>query len=289
MNVIRLSNGYEFEYVAASGALGFDGQGWPWEQPLRVLGLFDPSLFKPVTKSLTWKPRRGNLRWHDPFRAVRFIDGGVVNAVDLTNLGFDWWLETVGRRLESGRQSLIVSIYTEDETELRQMAERLNDIDLAAVELNAHCPNHHGDFHHNAWQVVWFCELYRRLCRHPLILKVSVLHNLNLIVPKAEPYIEAIDINSVPWSYVFPHRSPLRRLGGGAVSGQPAQAVTWSILRQLVNLTDIPVIGPSVWRYQDIQALRGRGAQAISFGSIFLRYPWRPTIFVRRDQRENGR
>jgi len=28
---IRLSNGHVLEYVVASGALGFDGKGWPWE------------------------------------------------------------------------------------------------------------------------------------------------------------------------------------------------------------------------------------------------------------------
>lgn len=33
--MIELSNGHRFEFVAASGALAFDGRGWPWEWPLR--------------------------------------------------------------------------------------------------------------------------------------------------------------------------------------------------------------------------------------------------------------
>ena len=61
--MIRLSNGREFEYMAASGALAYDGRGWWWEWPLRWCGLLDPSLFTIVTKTLTRHPRRGNLRW----------------------------------------------------------------------------------------------------------------------------------------------------------------------------------------------------------------------------------
>ncbi len=43
--MITLSNGHCFEYMVASGALGFDGNGWPWERPLVALGLIKPELF----------------------------------------------------------------------------------------------------------------------------------------------------------------------------------------------------------------------------------------------------
>ena len=69
--MLTLSNGHSFTFMAASGALAFDGEGWPWEQPLRCLGLLDPSLFTIVTKTLTRHPRKGNLRWYNPFRVVR--------------------------------------------------------------------------------------------------------------------------------------------------------------------------------------------------------------------------
>jgi hypothetical protein len=47
--------------MVASGALAFDGKGWPWERPLVWLGLIKPELFTVVIKSLTRNPRRGNL------------------------------------------------------------------------------------------------------------------------------------------------------------------------------------------------------------------------------------
>jgi len=98
--------------------------------------------------------------------------------------------------------------------------------------------------------------------------------------------VQALAINSVPWSMCFPtQESPLAGLGGGGVSGKVAQVHTWEMMQRLSEMTDIPVIGPSVWEYEDIARLRQLGAQAISFGAIFLRYPWRPSGFVRREQK----
>ncbi|MFA6526508.1 MAG: hypothetical protein WCT26_03820 [Candidatus Buchananbacteria bacterium] len=94
----------------------------------------------------------------------------------------------------------------------------------------------------------------------------------------------SIDINSVPWTIVFPHRkSPLEKFGGGGVSGRVAQPFTWALAQKLARLTAIPVIWPSMWDYSDLHVARCLGAQAVSFGSVFIRYPWRPTQFVRRE------
>ena len=59
--MITLSNGHSFEYMIASGALGFDGKGWIWERPLVWLGLVRPDLFTVVIKTLTRNPRPGSL------------------------------------------------------------------------------------------------------------------------------------------------------------------------------------------------------------------------------------
>lgn len=94
-SMVTLSNGHSFEFMAASGALAFDGRGWPWEKPLRWIGLLKPDLFTIVVKSLTLKPRKGNLRLWKPFGCVRLIRKGTVNAVGLTNPGIDWWVREV--------------------------------------------------------------------------------------------------------------------------------------------------------------------------------------------------
>jgi len=90
--MITFSNGYKFEYMVASGALGFDGKGYLHEWPLRWIGLIDPSLFTVVAKTVTYKPRKGNLRLYKPWGCIRLLPNGVVNAVGLTNKGIRWWL-----------------------------------------------------------------------------------------------------------------------------------------------------------------------------------------------------
>ncbi len=74
--------------MAASGALGFAGKGWFWERPLKWLGLFNPSLFTVVIKTLTISPIKEKT---SVIRRVRIISNGVVNAIRLENPGIKYW------------------------------------------------------------------------------------------------------------------------------------------------------------------------------------------------------
>lgn len=293
--MIELSNGHRFEYMAASGALAFDGKGWPWERPLKWLGAFDPFLFTCVIKTLTYNPRKGNLRWYNysPFGCIRFLQGGTVNAVGLTNPGIDWWCKKIGPMVKREHGALVGSIFSdaphasEAVNELVRMTWMLGRFDLVGLEINASCPNAGHDMIQNAEHVVRCCKAVKEKSRFPIILKLSVMHDIRNIILGIEGVVEALSINSVSWIHIFPRRrSPLAHLGGGGVSGKAAQPFTWELVKRLVEITSIPVIGPSMWEFDDIRRLREMGAKAISFGSIFLRYPWRPTLFVRKDKKE---
>lgn len=284
--MIRLSNGHEFEYMVASGALGFNGKGWLHEQPLRWIRLIDPSLFTIVAKTVTYKPRKGNYRWYCPWKCIRLIPNGVVNAVGLTNKGIRWWAGEVGVSSNSKKIALAGSILSDCHYELVEMAMIMNDFDLVALEINASCPNTGADLIGNTAKIIAGCEEVKKISRFPLILKLSVAHNIREIIPYIKGIIEAVSINSVPWKIIFPNEiSPLANLGGGGVSGKIAQKYTWQLVKELTGITSIPIIGPSVWGFEDIEKLRRIGAKAISFGSIFLRHPWRPTLFVRKDMK----
>jgi dihydroorotate dehydrogenase (NAD+) catalytic subunit len=286
--MITLSNGFQFEYVTASGALGYDGKGWPWEWPLRWLGLIDPSLFANVIKTLTLPPRKGNLRWWKPWMCVRPMLGGAVNAVGLTNPGPDWWAEKIGPKVDSKKIPLVGSIYGEQIAGLTIMAKIMDSFDLVAIELNASCPNTTDGLLYNADMVVRSAEAVKRTSRHPLWVKLSVAHKASTIVSRLNGIAEALSINSVPWRIIFPTRtSPMEKYGGGGVSGKIAQPITWSFAQELQSIADIPVIAPSVWDFGDIAELRAKGFKAFSFGSVFLCHPWRPTLYVRREQKSN--
>jgi len=281
--MIRFSNGHIFEYMTASGALGFDGKGWPWEQPWRWLGLLDPALFTSVIKTLTLRPMEGNLRWYNPFRCVRLINNGVVNAVGLSNPGVNWWCKKIGPSVNSAKIPLIASIFGEPD-ELAEMAKLLNNFDLVGIEINASCPNAEICVLQDTTRVIASCKAVKLNSSLPIILKVSVTHDVSQIVKEAGNFVEAFSINSVPWAIAFPNRqSPLENLGGGGLSGKAAQQFTWGLVKQLAELTVIPVIGPSVWDFDDLRKVRSFGGRAISFGSVFLTHPWRPTLYVRKE------
>ncbi|MDO8528135.1 MAG: hypothetical protein Q7T03_10690 [Deltaproteobacteria bacterium] len=306
--MITLSNGHSFEFMAASGALAYDGRGWPWECPLRWMKLIQPELFTIVTKSLTLKTRKGNLRWWNPLRCVRLIRGGAVNAVGLTNPGIDWWIRDVYPKIAASKLNIIVSIVGESLQDYMELAIRLKDCEaIKAIEINASCPNSPGELQANAQTVIDTAQALKYVTKLPLILKLSCTHDYvhiaqaleKTVAPPPVPGqdarsagwtgggVEAISINSVPWSVAFPDKkSPLAKFGGGAVSGKAAQIYTWKMVENLAANTNIPVIGASVWDYEDIEKIFGLGAKAVAFGSIFLKYPWRPTEFVNR-WREN--
>ena len=299
--MIKLSNGHVLEYVVASGALGFDGKGWPWERPLVWLGLIKPELFVVVLKALTLPPTKGNYRWWNPltwlpfspWSCMKLIPGGAVNKVGLTNNGFFWWWEKVMPKINFEKQRIIVSIYgTVDE--LVAMARPLNCLEIVAIEVNPSCPNT-GHGMPTAKEVIESVKAVKEVSRHPVIAKVSVVQDYLAIAKGLKGIAEAIAINSVPWEYVFPNqRSPLWRLekkvggGGGGVSGKPAQDANWWAVRELARQGSIPVIAPSIMEYKDMDRVSTRGARAFSFGTIHLWTPWAPTNFVKRDAKRRG-
>ena len=283
--MITLSNGHVFEYMTASGALGYDGKGWPHEKALVWLELIRPELFTNVAKTITVLPRQGNFRWDNPFGCVRFMRGGVLNAVGMGNNGSAWWYEKIGRGVSRQKESLIASVYFESEPQMEEMAKMLNLVDLVGVEVNARCPNLSPSPY---WQcpeaIVRNCREFKILLRHPLLLKLSVEDKIKRILPWVEGFVEAVSINSVRWKVIFPNKkSPLVHLGGGGVSGKITQPIVWPFISDIARYSSIPVIGSAIWDFDDLARVRAAGAKAISFGSVFMPYPWRPASFVRKE------
>lgn len=290
--MIKLSNGHEFKYMVASGALAFDGKGWPWERPLLWFGLIKPELFTVVIKSLTRNPRPGNLRWWKPWTCVRLIRGGSVNKVGLTNPGVEWWCREVGPTLDFQKFPTAGSIFG-DEKELVEMAEMLNRFDIVALEVNVSCPNT-GHAIEQAEMVVNSVKAVKSTSRHPVIVKVSADQDYLTIACGLVGIAEAVSLNSVPWSTVFTNgeQTPLSKLekqvggGGGGVSGKPAQKHNWAAVEALAKQGSIPVIGPSIMEFEDMEKLRRLGVKAIGFGAIHLRTPWKPTSFINKEMKE---
>lgn len=310
---IKLSNGYVLEYMVASGALAFDGKGWPWERPLVWMGKIKPGLFTVVLKSLTLHPRPGNFCWWkpwtwlpiSPWSCTKLIDGGAVNKVGLTNKGFNWWWMKVAPKIDFSRYTIIVSLFGTTE-ELVAMAKVLNQLDLVAIEINPSCPNS-GHGMPDADEVIASVKAVKAVSRHPIIIKISVAQAYEKIAGGLKGIAEAISFNTVPWEVAFPsQRSPLWRLekkvggGGGGVSGKPAQSYNWKAAKTLFHQGALPVICPDIMEYRNLAWARDPlGASAVSFGTIHLptkgkfwrtlfTNPCKATQFVERKMREKG-
>ena len=208
----------------------------------------------------------------------------------------------MGPKIDFKKVSIFGSIFGE-KNELVEMAKWLNWFDLAGLEINPSCPNS-GHALETAENVVETVRAVKAVSRHPVIIKVSVDQDYLSIARGLEGVAEAISLNSVPWKTAFPNgeKSPLWKLeqkvggGGGGVSGKPAQNLNWRAVEALARQGSLPVIGPSVMEFEDINRVRKLGASAVSFGAIHLPddpvwlKPWtiftnpcKPTTFVRKD------
>jgi len=295
--MITLSDGHSFEYMTASGALGFDGKGYGWERPLGWFGLMKPRLFTVVLRTVTLEPRlypKSNLSWirpwtwlpWSPWSCVKFLrGGGAINKIGLYNPGFDWWYREIGPWIDPRKGPIVASIQG-TEPELVEMTKHLNRFDLVAIEVNVSCPNtgHASE----AVEMIVKCvkemivkcvKEVKAQSRHPIILKLAVGQECLAIAAPLVGVAEAISINSVPWEIACPgKKSPLWRLekktkGGGGVSGKPAQKDNWELVKKLADQGLIPVIAPSIMEFADMDRVRALGAQAVSFGAIHLRTP----------------
>lgn len=280
--MIKLSNGAEIEFLVSSGALAFDGRGWVWEWPARWLGLLDPSAFTIVVKTLTLKPRKGNLRWYQPWGCVRLLDQGVVNAVGLTNPGLEWWIKTAYPRMKKLNYQTVVSVFPESESDAVEMARLIKPLDLTAIELNVSCPN----TEHEMEQAAGVKRMAQPLADtgHPLIVKVSYQQPYVQIAQSLEGVAEAVHaINSVPWNEVYPDKkSPLQNLGGGGVSGPVIRKWVREAVKNLAEQANLPIIaGGGIYELKDLEELAALGASAFSFGTLFLRSPGMPNKLVR--------
>jgi dihydroorotate dehydrogenase (NAD+) catalytic subunit len=306
--VIKLSNGHCFEFCTAAGALAFDGRGWIWEWPLRWLGLVDPQFFTIIVKTLLPEEWPGNLRWSHPWSVVKFISkegekinpikalmnpsliGGVINAVGLTGPGIDNWIERIYPVIHRHRYKVIVSITgIAGGRGCLEIARKLNGLkNVVGIEFNASCPNTDSILLENPEMTVDMCYALKEVSEHPLFLKLSYAQPYCEIAKEAEEIVEGISINTVPWRIVFGDKiSPLARYGSGGVSGLVARPFTWRMVRELSEATSIPIIGPTIWQYEDIMTLRKMGARAYHFGTIFLPFPWKPNSFVKKYRKEN--
>lgn len=322
-------NGYKERWFAGAGALGFDGfdAGHPplvrlYKWPFRAAGLLDPHQFTVISKTVTRHPRVGrqtNWGFRKYAWPVRPLSRrSMVNAVALTNPGFDVWERVHYRHAIRKGIKLVLSLHIDTEQEAYELGIRCRRLrDLAAVQINAGCPNlahaQVGGVESEVQGFVRMIDSFQSNYNRPLLVKFRMGQPWERMAEALEGRCAGYElINAVPWDVakglaltpaevpagVVSGDSPFTAYGvGGSVSGGRIEyqaVMAMCRYKQSGGLT--PVISgggvvahaqphgyPSRW--QSLESVVSRrfenGADAVAFATAFLWEPWGPNRTIR--------
>jgi dihydroorotate dehydrogenase (NAD+) catalytic subunit len=285
--MITLRNGLSFSCIAASGARGWsgndEGHGYAraWKWPFSWCWPDIPV----VAKTVTAHPREGNYNPWMPWRCVRLVRGGLVNAVGLSNPGIEAWVRDWWPRAANRGVPVFASIMPVDDGEAYWMASVLADhcAGLAGVEINLSCPNVEHRFTDATTVISRIVREVKLVTKLPVIVKLAWQDDFIGICKALEeqPEHHCADafhlINTVPWATAKDGLSPLAHLGGGGVSGWPLDHFSLLALSMAkANFIQTPIIsgGGIMSAAQAVHRLT-LGAGAVSLGSVYLLRPWR--------------
>ena len=281
--MIYINDNSNINYIIASGILGFDGRGHYLKLQTRMAIKKNPKLFTITLKTLTRNPNKGNYIWN-PRKVIKHIPFGILNAVGLKNPGIKYWENNIQPRIQWKENSLIASIYAENESELQYLIYKLEKYPFEAIEINSSCPN---VLELPIEFLLNISKIANEITNKSIILKVSANQNYIQLIKANYKFISAISINSVPWNLIFSSRSPLSDFGNGALSGGITQSIVWRMIKEISDLNLAPIIGSGIWWKEDISEIRKYGARAISFGACFAHHPKEIISWVKEDLKSN--
>lgn len=292
--MIELANGHKFDFACASGALAFDGRGWPWEWPVRWTGYLRPEEMTVVAKTVTMHPRKGNLRWWHPWTCFRLLpNGNAVNAIGLTNPGIEYWVKRCYPIAKRKGYNIAASVMPNNIKEAALMGKMLKPLDLAYIEINISCPNL-GDEHPDFSDIYNIIHMLGNQSDHPVVVKFS--YEQAMCKPLIETLVDNWSvaafhaINTVPWNEIFKDKSsPLTKYTGvgGGISGPKIIDYTVKAISHIKQYCEIDVIaGGGVSSIEDCRLLESIGANAFSIGTLFIREPWRPNEIILQYRQE---
>lgn len=302
----------------ASGARGFDGEGYWFHKIWRPLGLdYKDSCF--VAKTTTLYAREGNMpleRGHQPRELlpsciiVKPLKGVVLNAVGLSGPGSDEVLRQLSLTDVCRERRLMVSFMATEGTrgsrlgetmlflhKLAHFADDRSDFGDTAVQINLSCPNtklHPEEIFAEAEELLDSVS-HTPIDHIPILLKVNALLSPRAVaeVSRHKRCDGIVVSNSLPWGSL-PERidweglfgsevSPLAHLGGGGLSGAPLLPIVseWVRKARIEGLSKPLIAGGGILDTTDADRLFSDGAEGFELGSVSILRPWRVKGLIR--------
>jgi dihydroorotate dehydrogenase (NAD+) catalytic subunit len=262
--------------ITASGTYGF-GREYAEYVDLNMLGGI-------TSKGLTLKVRQGN----PPPRIIE-THSGILNSVGLQNPGVDNFLNNDLPYVKANYDTAIIANIAGNTIEdYCEMAEKLNDSQVDAVEVNISCPNvKHGGlaFGSSCESVGNVTKSVRNHCKKPLIIKLSP--NVTDIAEIARA-AEANGADSVSlintllgMKIDINKRKPMLRNNFGGLSGPAVKPVAVRMVYQVKQAVKIPIIGMGgIQTWEDAIEFMLAGATSVSVGTANFMNPNAPVEIV---------
>ncbi len=250
--------------LAASGTFGYGGE-YKDLVDINRLGAI-------VTKTITLKPKAGN----KPPRIAE-TPQGVLNSIGLENCGLETFIKEKLPFLKTLKTAFIVSIAGYTRREFSELASRLEDEGVKAVELNISCPNieyRKGklNFSQDAKSTYAVVRQVRKSTRLTVITKLSPnVTDISEIAKAAEEAgSDAISlINTLLGMAVdIDIKRPLLGNVTGGLSGPAIKPVALRMVWEAYNSVKIPLVGMGgIMDASDALEFIISGASAIGIGT----------------------
>jgi dihydroorotate dehydrogenase (NAD+) catalytic subunit len=234
-----------------------------------------------VTKSLASFAWEGNA-------SPRVAPSGedFLNAVGLTGPGIAHWRQNYLPALRNRKATVVASIWGRTKDEFAQAANDMRGADIAAVEINASCPNLEGRSTMFAHSATMTADLVRATKDVGVPCWVKLSPNTPNLVEIANAAVEAgaealVLVNTVLGLVIdVEHRKPALGNGGGGLSGPGIFPIALrSIFDVHAALPDVPLIGVGgISSGEDAVAMVMAGASAVEVGTATFanpRAPWK--------------
>lgn len=254
--------------VTASGTFGF-GEEFSDFVDFQKLGAI-------VTKGLTLKPRSGNegVRLHE-------TPSGILNCIGLENPGVEVFVKEILPRIKSFNCPIIANISGNSAAQYAELAARLDDEAVAAIEVNVSCPNVKDGgivFGTNPKMLSEVVFSVRKNTKKPLIVKLTPnVTDITELARAAE--VSGADVLSLintltGMAIDVKKRRPVLGNVTGGLSGPCVKPVALYLVHRVHKAVKLPLIGMGgVQSGRDVVEFMLAGASAVAAGTMNLVEP----------------
>lgn len=230
-----------------------------------------------VTKGVANVPWPGN-----PTPRVAETYGGMLNAIGLQNPGVDVFIERDLEFLKRYDTPVIVNVCGKTVEDYLETVERLNDTNVAMMEINVSCPNVKEGaiaFGQKADALFDITSKIKNVAKKPVIMKLSPnVTDITEMAKAAEAAgADAISlINTLTGMKIDVNRRQfvLANKTGG-LSGPAIKPVAVRMVYQCANAVNIPIIGMGgIATAEDALEFIMAGATAVSVGAMNFMNPY---------------